>query len=99
MMHEKSHARYYQILLYCKSNNYRRIGNVAVPGLFIYSGGKQGGNYLEWRSRKKGVIIEFLVVFSLRKGVRVGWKHEGVAGNRRCQTAGINIHSARVACA
>ena len=22
---------------------------MAVPGLFIYSGGKRGGNYLEWR--------------------------------------------------
>ena len=41
---------------YCKSNNYQRNGNVAVPGLFIYSGRKQGGNYLEWRSRKKGLI-------------------------------------------
>jgi len=26
---------------------------VVVPGLFISSGGKQGGNYLEWRSQKK----------------------------------------------
>jgi len=40
-------------LVYCKCNNYRRNGNVVVPWLFIYSGGKQGGNYLEWRSRKK----------------------------------------------
>ena len=38
---------------YCKCNNYRRKGNVAVPWLFTYSGGKQGGNYLEWRSREK----------------------------------------------
>ena len=34
---------------YCKSNNYWRNGNVAVPELFIYSGGKRGWNYLEWR--------------------------------------------------
>ena len=40
---------------YCKSNNYQRNGNVAVPGLFIYSGGKQGGNDLDWRSWKKGL--------------------------------------------
>ena len=38
-----------QFYAYCKSNNYWRNGNVAVPGLFIYSGGKRGGNYLEWR--------------------------------------------------
>ena len=37
-------------------NNYQRNGNVAVPGLFIYSGGNQGWNSLEWRSRKKGLI-------------------------------------------
>jgi len=34
---------------YCKPYNYWRNGNVAVPGLFIYSCGKRGGNYLEWR--------------------------------------------------
>ena len=44
------------ICIYCKSNNYQRNGNVVVPGLFIYSGEKQGGKYLEWRSRKKGLI-------------------------------------------
>jgi len=38
---------------YCNCYNYRRNGNVAVPGLFISSGRKQRGNYLEWRSRKK----------------------------------------------
>jgi len=41
---------------YFKSNNYLSNGNVAVPGIFIHSGGKQGGNYLEWQSRKKGLI-------------------------------------------
>ena len=35
--------------VFCKSNNYWRNGNVAVPGLIIYSGGKRGWNYLEWR--------------------------------------------------
>jgi len=36
---------------YCKCYNYRRNGNMAVPGLFISSGAKQGGNCLEWQSR------------------------------------------------
>ena len=46
-------ARTFRPVAYCKFNNYERNGNAAVPGLFIYSGGKQGGNCLEWRSRKK----------------------------------------------
>ena len=41
---------------YCKSNNYQGNGNVVVLRLFLDSGREQGGNYLEWRSRKKGLI-------------------------------------------
>jgi len=53
---------------YCNCYNYRRNGNVAVPGLFIYSGGKQGGNYLEWRSRKKNQAscLFFFAIFFLQ---------------------------------
>jgi len=29
---------------------------VAVTGLFIYSGGKRGGNYLEWRKAGGGLF-------------------------------------------
>jgi len=43
---------------------------VAVPGLFISSGGKQGRNYLEWRSRKKKKLAKS----------SVGCKDGGVAG-------------------
>jgi len=46
---------------YCNWYNYRRNGNVAVPGLFISSDGKQGGNYSEWRSRKKK-LSEYLTL-------------------------------------
>jgi len=52
LLHRPQHLR----VAYCKSNNYQRNGNMAVPGLFIYSGGKQAGNYLGWRSRKKSLI-------------------------------------------
>jgi len=46
-------VKFWCLWKYCKCYNYRRNGSVAVPGLFISSGRKQGGNYSEWRSRKK----------------------------------------------
>jgi hypothetical protein len=36
--------------IYCNPNYFWRISNVTEAALFICSGGKQGGNYLRWRS-------------------------------------------------
>ena len=46
---------------YCKPYKYWRNGNVAVPGLFIYSGGKRRGNYLDWR--KAGGLGLYIYIY------------------------------------